>query len=183
MERSQIGLATLELVRGDIVTQDVDAIVNAANEGLAEGGGVCGAIFRAAGSQELAAACRPLAPCPTGEARITPGFRLRARHIIHAVGPVYRRDDPDGSARLLAAAYSSSLALAARHGLSSVAFPSISTGIFGYPVEDAARVALAAVRDALAAGGSVTLVRFVLWDEGSLAAYRDAAQALGLAPA
>ncbi len=183
MERYQIGLATLELVRGDIVTQDVDAIVNAANEGLAEGGGVCGAIFRAAGSQELAAACRPLAPCPTGEARITPGFRLRARHIIHAVGPVYRRDDPDGSARLLASAYSSSLALATQHGLTSVAFPSISTGIFGYPVEEAARVALTAVRNALAAGGSVTLARFVLWDEGSLTAYRDAARALGLAPA
>lgn len=183
MDRYQIGPAILELVRGDIVAQDVDAIVNAANEGLAEGGGVCGAIFRAAGREELAAACRPLAPCPTGEARITPGFALRARHIIHAVGPVYRADDPATSARLLAAAYTSSLALAAQHGLSSVAFPSISTGIFGYPVAEAARVALSAVREALAAGGSVTLVRFVLWDEGTLAAYREAARTLGPASA
>lgn len=183
MDRYQIGPATLELVQGDIVAQDVDAIVNAANEGLAEGGGVCGAIFRAAGRAELAAACRPLTPCPTGEARITPGFRLPARQIIHAVGPVYRADDPPTSARLLAAAYTSSLALATQHGLRSVAFPSISTGIFGYPVAEAAQVALAAVREALAAGGSVTLVRFVLWDEGTLAAYREAARILGLAPA
>lgn len=181
MERYQIGLATLELVQGDIVAQDVDAIVNAANEALAEGSGVCGAIFRAAGREALAAACRPLAPCPTGEARMTPGFALRARYVIHAVGPVYHAADPTTAARLLTAAYRNSLALAAQHGLASVAFPSISTGIFGYPVEDAARVALAAVRAALVAGGSIRLVRFVLWDEGSLAAYRDAARALGLA--
>lgn len=181
MQRYRLGHAALELITGDIVAQEVDAIVNAANEGLAEGGGVCGAIFRAAGRRELAAACRPLAPCPTGEARITPGFQLRARHVIHAVGPVYRRSDPAGSARLLAGAYRSSLGLAAQHGLASVAFPSISTGIFGYPVEDAAAVALGAVRDGLGAGGSVALVRFVLWDQQSYDAYAAAAQALGLA--
>lgn len=181
MLRYRLGPADLELVVGDIVAQDTDAIVNAANEGLAEGGGVCGAIFRAAGRRELAAACAPLAPCPTGEARITPGFRLAARHVIHAVGPVYRRSDPAGSARLLTGAYASSLALAARHGLASVALPSISTGIFGYPVEDAAGVALAAVRDALAAGGSVRLVRLVLWDQPSYDAYARAAAGLGLA--
>ncbi len=180
MLRYEIGPAALELVTGDIVGQDVDAIVNAANEGLAAGGGVCGAIFRAAGRRELAAACAPLAPCPTGEARITPGFRLAARHVIHAVGPVYRRSDPAGSARLLASAYASSLALAERHGLASVAFPSISTGIFGYPVEDAAGVALAAVRDALAGARSVRLVRFVLWDQRSFEAYARAAAGLGL---
>jgi O-acetyl-ADP-ribose deacetylase len=89
-----IGDAVIELVRGDIVQQEVDAIVNAANEGLAEGGGVCGAIFRAAGRDRLAAACRLLAPCPTGEARITPGFALHARHIIHAVGPQYAHYTP-----------------------------------------------------------------------------------------
>lgn len=182
MQRYIIGHAIIELTSGDIVKQDVDAIVNAANEDLAEGGGVCGAIFAAAGSRELTAACRPLAPCPTGEARLTPGFRLRARHIIHAVGPVYNQRDPEGSARLLASAYRSSLALAARHNLASVAFPSISTGIFGYPVAEAAPVALAAVRDALSGGSSVTLVRFVLWGDRAMAAYTQAAHDLGLTP-
>ncbi len=105
MPRYPIGPAALELIRGDIVAQTTDAIVNAANERLAAGGGVCGAIFAAAGHRRLAAACRPLAPCPTGEARITPGFALPARHIIHAVGPVYRRADLAGSAALLAGAY------------------------------------------------------------------------------
>lgn len=181
MARYQLGRAAVELVVGDIVAQDTDAIVNAANEGLAEGGGVCGAIFRAAGRRELAVACAPQAPCPTGEARITPGFRLAARHIIHAVGPVYSRSDPAGSARLLASAYASSLSLADRQGLASVAFPSISTGIFGYPVAAAAGVALAAVRDALLAGGIVRLVRFVLWDQGGYDAYTRAAAGLGLA--
>lgn len=182
MQRYPMGRAALELISGDIVDQDVDAIVNAANAALAAGGGVCGAIFAAAGSRELTAACRSLAPCPTGEARLTPGFRLRARHVIHAVGPVYNQSDPAGSARLLAGAYRSSLALAAQHGLASVAFPSISTGIFGYPVEDAAGVALAAVRDALAEETSVTLVRFVLWGERASAAYAQAAHDVGLTP-
>lgn len=178
-----IGPAALELARGDIVAQDTDAIVNAANEGLAQGGGVCGAIFAAAGASQLAAACRPLAPCPTGQARLTPGFALPARHIIHAVGPVYHSAARAESAALLAGAYRSSLELAAQHGLASLAFPSISTGIFGYPVAAAAEVALRAVRDFLAAPGSLRLVRFVLWDQASLAAYTAAAQALGLAEA
>lgn len=182
MQRYRVGRAVIELTGGDIVEQDVDAIVNAANEGLAAGGGVCGAIFAAAGSHELTQACRPLAPCPTGEARLTSGFKLRARHIIHAVGPIYNQRDRDGSARLLAGAYRSSLALAAKHGLASVAFPSISTGIFGYPLEDAAGVALAAVCDALVAETSITLVRWVLWDDRSGAAYTQAARTLGLTP-
>ncbi len=169
--RLQIGAAVLELIQGDIVVQDVDAIVNAANEDLAEGGGVCGAIFKAAGSYDLAKACRPLAPCPTGEARITPGFELKDRHIIHAVGPDYRRSNPNDSARLLSSAYRSSLALAAEHGLASVAFPSLSTGIFGYPINDAASVAIGAVRDFLAAPGSVRLVRFVLRGQETFDAY------------
>lgn len=178
MQRYQVGKVTIELVTGDIVAQDVDAIVNAANRGLAEGGGVCGAIFHAAGSRELAQACALLAPCPTGEARLTPGFRLKAQHIIHAVGPVYAPSDPEGSARLLASAYRSSLALVDQHGLASVAFPSISTGIFGYPVERAAPIALGAVRDTLAKGVSVTLVRFVLWDQVGYDAYARAALAV-----
>ena len=180
MQQYSIGQATIELVMGDLVAQDVDAIVNAANEDLAEGGGVCGAIFAAAGRRQLRTACRPLAICPTGEARITPGFGLTARHIIHAVGPVYSRVDPAESARLLASVYANSLALAAQRGLASVAFPSISTGIFGYPVADAAGVALSSVQRFLGTPSSVTLVRFVLWDAASFAAYTQAAQRLGL---
>lgn len=181
IQRYKVGAAKIELARGDIVEQDVDAIVNAANENLAAGGGVCGAIFRAAGYRELTAACRPLAPCPTGEARITPGFRLKARHIIHAVGPVYDRRDPAVSGRLLEGAYRSSITLARQRRLASVAFPSISTGIFGYPVRDAAQVALGAAADALGVPSSLTLVRWVLWDEASFDAYLQAARALGLA--
>lgn len=135
------------------------------------------------GYRELEAACERVAPCPTGEARLTPGFRLKACHIIHAVGPIYDRRDPEGSARLLASAYRSSLALAQQRRLASIAFPSISTGIFGYPVRDAAAVALGAAVEALAAPGSLTLVRWVLWDEVSHEAYVQAAGALELMPA
>jgi O-acetyl-ADP-ribose deacetylase (regulator of RNase III) len=181
MHSYRVGQAAIELTRGDIVAQGVDAIVNAANERLAAGGGVCGAIFRAAGQRELQAACNRVAPCPTGEARITPGFRLKARHVIHAVGPVYQRRDPEGSARLLAGAYRSSLTLAEQHGLGSVAFPSISTGIFGYPVADAALVALRTAAEALPAAQHLALVRWVLWDEPSEQAYLRAAAAMGLA--
>jgi O-acetyl-ADP-ribose deacetylase (regulator of RNase III) len=173
MKQYQIERSTLELINGDIVVQELDAVVNAANEGLLEGGGVCGALFRAAGRDALAAACAALAPCPTGEARITPGFALPARFVIHAVGPVYRRSDPQGAAALLASAYRSSLALAAQQRLASIAFPSISTGIFGYPVGEAAEVALRAVSVFLRGASSLRLVRFVLWDEASLAAYEQ----------
>lgn len=123
----------------------MDAIANAANKQLARGAGVCGAIFRAAGPQ-LDEACRDLAPCPTGEARITPGFDARARWIVHAVGPVWRGGS-HGEAELLAAAYRNSLALARDAGAQSIAFPAISTGIFGYPRTAAAQVALRAVKD------------------------------------
>lgn len=182
MRRYRIGPAALELTQGDIVAQDTDAIVNAANEDLAQGGGVCGGIFRAAGAAQLAAACDAIGHCPTGEARITPGFCLPARHIIHAVGPVYRRADPAKSAALLSGAYRSSLALAEQHGLASVAFPSISTGIYGYPVADAAGVALVTVASFLQTAGSLRLVRLVLWGEASYDAHVAAALALGLAP-
>lgn len=165
----------LELVRGDITTQDVDAIVNAANSGLGGGGGVDGAIHRAAGPR-LVGASRAQAPCPTGEARITPGFDLLARHVIHAVGPMWGgggRGEPE----LLAAAYRCSVALAEEHGLRTLASPSISTGVYGYPVDLAARVALTAV-----AGADLNLVRFVLFRDDVLAAYRSAAADLGLHP-
>src|SRR5437763_2355797 len=121
----QLGPTTVEVVQGDLVEMDVDAIVNAANEQLLAGGGVCGAIFRAAGHAELQRACDAVAPCPTGEARITPGFRLPARHVMHAVGPVWRGGQA-GEPNKLAGAYRSSLELAKEHGLASVAFPAIS---------------------------------------------------------
>jgi O-acetyl-ADP-ribose deacetylase (regulator of RNase III) len=129
-----------EIIVGDITALKVDAIVNAANEQLAPGGGVCGAIHRAAGPQ-LARACAALGGCATGQARITPGYNLPARHVIHAVGPVYR-DGRRGEADLLASCYRASLELARDHGLESIAFPCISTGIYGYPLEDAAGIAL-----------------------------------------
>ncbi|MDE3077931.1 MAG: macro domain-containing protein [Chloroflexota bacterium] len=141
---------------------DVDAIVNAANEQLLAGGGVCGAIFRAAGATQLQQACGRVAPCPTGQARITPGFDLTARHIIHAVGPVWRGGH-SGEAELLAGAYRSSLEVARDENLVSVAFPAISTGIYGYPLAEAATVATRAVVDLLRKqAGSLGRVLFVL---------------------
>lgn len=140
----------LRIVQGDITELNVDAIVNAANQTLLGGGGVDGAIHRTAG-RELLDAClripevRPGVRCPTGEARITPGFRLPARHVIHTVGPVYR-DGLHGEPALLAACYRNSLALAVQNGCRSVAFPCISTGVYGYPAPDAARIAVGETR-------------------------------------
>ena len=140
----------IRIVQGDITTLAVDAIVNAANQRMLGGGGVDGAIHRAAGP-ELYEAClkvpevRPGIRCPTGEARITPGFRLPAKFVIHTVGPVYR-DGRHGEPGLLAACYRNSLALASEHACRSIAFPCISTGVYGYPIEDAAEIAIDAVR-------------------------------------
>ena len=146
-----------EIVIGDITRLDVDAIVNAANEELLPGGGVCGAIHAAAGPQ-LAKACRDIAPCPTGEARITPGFNLKARYVIHAVGPVYDADSDD-SEKLLASAYRASLTLAAKQkDIASIAFPCISTGIYGYPLEAATSIALRAIGEFLAKGSSMCVI-------------------------
>jgi len=153
----------------DITTLAVDAIVNAANTALAPGGGVCGAIHRAAGP-ELAAACARVAPCPTGDARITPAFRLPCRYVIHAVGPIWRGGD-DGEADLLASAYRSSLALARDRRLESVAFPAISTGIYGYPLAGATAIAVRLVREALASPGAPSRVVFACFSRDVLDAY------------
>jgi len=156
----------------DITTLATDAIVNAANESLAPGGGVCGAIHRAAGP-ELARACAALGHCPTGEARLTAGFRLPARYVIHAVGPVWRGGGA-GEAALLASAYRAAMGLAATHGLRSIAFPAISTGIYGYPVDAATAVAVSAVRASLEAGSSVEQVHFACFSPEVERAYRQA---------
>ena len=153
----------------DITTLAVDAIVNAANSSLAPGGGVCGAIHRAAGPK-LAAACAAAAPCPTGEARITPGFDLPARFVIHAVGPVWQGGDR-GEPALLASAYRASLDLARDAGARSIAFPAISTGIYGYPLEAATAIAVSTVRAELKATGSIERVVFACFDQRALDAY------------
>lgn len=156
----------------DITTLSVDAIVNAANEQLAPGGGVCGAIHRAAGP-DLARACAALGRCPTGDARLTPGFRLPARFVIHAVGPVWR-GGAAGESDLLASAYRASMALADTRGLRSVAFPAISTGIYGFPLAPATAIAVAAVRGAMASGSSVERVIFACFSPDVLEVYRQA---------
>lgn len=166
MSRHQIGEVTLELAVGDIASQDdVDAVVNAANAQLQMGGGVAGAIHRAAGPG-LAEECRPLAPISPGECVITGAHDLPNRNVIHCLGPVYGVDEP--SAELLADCYRNALDLADRAGLASVAFPAISTGAFGYPLEEAAEVALRTVLAAAPGLGSVRLIRFVFFQEGDL---------------
>jgi O-acetyl-ADP-ribose deacetylase (regulator of RNase III) len=172
LDKARIRQTTLELIQGDITHQDTDAIVNAANSSLLGGGGVDGAIHRAAGPQ-LLAETRTLGGCQTGDARMTNGYRLKARHVIHAVGPVYRRDDAQ-VAQLLASAYRRSLELACEQALESIAFPSISTGVFGYPVDDAAAIALATVCDFASGNDSIHLARFVLFDPVSFRAYANA---------
>lgn len=160
----------IELLRGDITEQDADAIVNAANSSLLGGGGVDGAIHRAAGPS-LLAECRLLGGCATGDAKATGAGNLRARHVIHTVGPVWRGGS-EGEPELLASCYRRSLELAASLGCRTVAFPAISTGVYGYPVELAAPVAIAAVREAWAP--PVEVVRFVLFNTRALEAFRTA---------
>ncbi len=167
---------TIELVRGDIVEQDVDAIVNAANQSLLGGGGVDGAIHRAAGP-ELREECSTLGGCPTGEARITKGYRLKARHVIHAVGPRYR-GGAHGEAELLASAYRHSLALADQHRLRTVALPAISAGIYGYPLDEAAVIAIRTTIDHLRAHDRPELARFVLFDDVAYASFARALERL-----
>ncbi len=161
----------MEVIEGDITKLKVDAIVNAANESLLGGGGVDDAIHRAAGP-ELLAECRTLGGCPTGEARITRGYRLKARHVIHAVGPVWQGGTA-GEPELLARCYRNSLALAGKRGLKSIAFPAISTGIYGYPKREAATIAVNTVLDETAGASSIRRVIFCCFDQESLTIYQS----------
>jgi O-acetyl-ADP-ribose deacetylase (regulator of RNase III) len=158
----------LEAAAGDITTERVDAIVNAANRQLRGGGGVDGAIHRAAGADRLHAACRAIGECPPGQAVVTDGFDLPARFIIHTVGPVWR-GGTEGEPETLAACYRNSLAVADRIAAHSVAFPAISTGVYGYPLEEAAAIAVTTVG---AADTDVLVIRFIAFDDATLGHYR-----------
>lgn len=171
----RLGRASLELVPGDITRQEVDAVVNAANRELAPGGGVAGAIHRAAGPG-LWEECRPLGPIQTGQAVITGGHHLPARHVIHTVGPVYSGSPEEP--RLLARCYRECLRLAAEHGLKSIAFPALSTGAFGYPMRQAAQVALRTMLKELPEHPTLERVRFVLWAADSLRTHEEVLQEL-----
>ncbi len=160
------------LVRGDITKEQVDAIVNAANSSLLGGGGVDGAIHRAAGP-DLLGECKTLGGCPTGEARITQGYRLPAKHVIHTVGPVYRGGD-HGEPSLLASCYRNSLQLAADNDIETIAFPAISCGVYGYPIEEAARIALKTTAEFLAEHAGIKEVRFVLFGQADHDVYAAA---------
>lgn len=170
--RRMFGRVAVECLKGDITKQpDVDAVVNAANAWLMSGAGVAGAIHGAAGPG-LYEECRPLAPIKPGQAVITGAHSLPNRHVIHCLGPRYGEDVP--SDRLLADCYRNALSLADAQRLASIAFPSISTGVFGYPLQEAADVAVSTVADVAPTLAHVRLVRFVLWSEEALAAYSDA---------
>ena len=161
-------LAKIEIRQGDITRLDVDAIVNAANTRLLGGGGVDGAIHRAAGPH-LLEECRAIGGCPTGEARITAGYNLAARHVIHTVGPVYSGKPQDS--RLLTNCYLNSLKLAVEHNLATIAFPAISCGVYGYPIEDACKIAVDTSCNFLKANPSLKKIIFILFSEKDCAVY------------
>lgn len=166
----------IELARGDITAESSDAVVNAANSALAGGGGVDGAIHRAGGAA-IMRECAKIGGCPAGNAVITTGGRLKAKYVIHTVGPIYE-DGEHGEARLLANAYASSLRLALDKGIKTISFPSISTGAYGYPIEDAADIAVKTVIDFVKANKGLRSVRFVLFSERDLRVYSKAFERL-----
>jgi O-acetyl-ADP-ribose deacetylase (regulator of RNase III) len=172
MRRLGVGQSAIELVRGDITQQDTDAIVNAANSSLLGGGGVDGAIHRAGGPAILAE-CEKLGGCATGDAKITTGGRLKAKYVVHAVGPVYRGGKHQ-EAELLASAYRRSLEVAAENSVTAIAFPSISTGAYAFPIAPAARIATETVVRFLRSSAQIKLARFVLFSDADLAAYEHA---------
>ena len=168
--RVKIGRATLSLSIGDITREETDAVVNAANSALAGGSGVDGAIH-AAGGPKIMEECRKIGGCPTGGAVITTGGNLKAKFVIHTVGPIYR-DGKHREPELLAGAYKNSLELAAKNGIKSISFPSISTGAYGYPLNEAARIAVATVASFLRTDNRLSSVRFVLFSDKAFEAYK-----------
>ncbi len=170
MKETEINGCLIRLVKDDITKRKVDAIVNAANKQLLPGGGVCGAIHRAAGV-ELAKECEKIGFCDTGHAVITKGYNLPAKFVIHTVGPVYSGSPKD--AEFLSNCYKNSLKLAIENGIQSIAFPSISTGIFRYPIHEASKIALSSVMDFLEKNGKPSLVEFVLFSDSDYEVYRE----------
>ncbi|MDO8445174.1 MAG: O-acetyl-ADP-ribose deacetylase [Deltaproteobacteria bacterium] len=170
--------STLSLLRGDITQEETEAIVNAANSALAGGGGVDGAIHRA-GGPKIMEECRRIGGCPTGQAVITTGGNLKARYVIHTVGPIYR-DGKSGEPELLASAYRNSLKIAVEKGVQSISFPSISTGAYGYPINEAAGIALGSAIDFIKTHRNPKLIRFVLFSDRDLKAYEEALKGMGI---
>ena len=178
---TQVNATRIEIVEGDITKQEVDAIVNAANSGLRGGGGVDGAIHRA-GGPAIMAECRRLGGCPTGDAKVTTAGDLNARYVIHAVGPVYR-GGRSGEPELLASCYRRSLELASERGCRSIAFPAISCGVYGYPIEDAARIAIQTVIDYCREHDDIELARFVQFGRAAYDAYVKVLEEIAGSPA
>ena len=172
----KIGSTTLSLITGDITREETDAIVNAANSRLAGGGGVDGAIHRA-GGPKIMEECRKIGGCPTGGAVITTGGNLKAKYVVHTVGPIYR-DGKHDEAKLLASAYQKSLELAIKNNIKSIAFPSISTGAYGYPINAAAEIALKTVIGFIKANKGLSAVRFVLFSDKDFEVYKKTLERL-----